>query len=201
MEERPTSRFTTPQQLRVSDDTRIHVAQLLQEPIGASRQARLAVADLPLDGEMTARRVAADLKLTRIPTGVLVDGEVAALVNATCIRCLEGYDHQARTTFADEYRPTVDVLTGTELSPEEGNEHEAEYFTIPGNHILDVKESLRQAIILGLPMAPLCREDCPGIPEAAEAAGDPGDSRFAVLGSLLKDSAEGDDTVGRRNAS
>ncbi len=191
MANQPTSRFA-PKPARLSNDTTIHVAQLLQEVVGAARQARVALDGLPLDEDALARGVEAEIKLTRIPAGILAAGEVAATVTVPCIRCLEDAAVPVRTDFADEYRPTVDVMSGAEISPEEANEHEAEYFTIGGDHVLDLRESLRQAIILGLPMAPLCREDCPGLAEAVDGAGDPDDGRLAVLGRLLDGGEAGD---------
>ena len=54
-------------------------------------------------------------------------------------------------------------------------------------HLLDLRESIRQALVLELPMAPICREDCPGLPEAA-GLGNDGDDRLAVLSRLLVNS-------------
>ncbi len=169
----------------IENDTTIHVAQFLQEPVGATRQARILLDSLPLDDEAAARGVKADVRLTRIPAGILAAGQVDAAVTVQCIRCLEDFEQQTRAEFADEYRPTVDIMTGVDVSVTEDGEDEADYFTIGGAHVLDLRESLRQALILGLPMAPLCREDCPGLAEELDGAGESGDGRLAVLGQLL----------------
>lgn len=170
--------------LRVQDDTRIHVAQFLQEGVGATRQTRIVLDHLPLDDDMVAHQIESTPKLTRIPTGILASGQLEARVTMQCIRCLEDAETTVEAEYADEYRPSIDILTGAVLDPAEGNEEEDEYFTINGLHLLDLRESLRQAIVLGLPMAPLCRDDCPGLPEAA-ALRDEGDVRLAILASLL----------------
>ncbi len=170
--------------LRVQDDTSIHVAQFLQEGVGATRQARIVLDQLPLDDDLTAGQVESGVKLTRIPTGILAGGQVDALVTMQCIRCLEDAETTVSAEFADEYRPSVDILTGAVVDLGEGGEGEDEYFTISAHHLLDVRESLRQAIVLGLPMAPLCREDCPGLPEAVELQNEV-DARLAILGNLL----------------
>lgn len=169
----------------VQDDTRVHVAQLLQEQVGAVRQCRIAVEALPLDEGMVAHNIVANVRLTRIPTGVLAKGQLDTSVRLECSRCLEEYDQSLEVEFADEYRPTIDILTGAELS-EQATEDEAEYFSISDIHVLDLRESIRQAIVLELPMAPICREDCPGLPEAAGLSSE-GDARLAVLGRLLVD--------------
>lgn len=170
------------------DDTQIHVAQLLQEQVGSVRQRRIAVVSLPLDDELTAYGIAADTRLTRIPTGVLAKGRVTATVRTQCIRCLEDFDQPVAVEFADEYRPTIDIMTGGEIAAREVDV-EDDYFPISDIHVIDLREGLRQAIVLELPMAPLCREDCPGLPEAVALSGGT-DARLAVLGRLLVDESE-----------
>ncbi len=184
----------TEKTLRVQDDTSIHVAQFLQEGVGATRQTRIVLDHLSLDDDLAAQSLEAEIRLTRIPTGILASGQLIARVTLQCIRCLEEFTETVRADFADEYRPSVDVLTGSVLAPDEDNEDEDEYFTITGQHLLDVRESLRQALVLWLPMAPLCREDCAGLPELQETQSE-GDARLAVLAKLLADTAEaaGDD--------
>ena len=170
----------------VQHDTAIHVAQFLQEGIGATRHSRIVLDQLPLDGDLFAHQVDAEVKLTRIPTGILVGGVVRALVTLECTRCLEEFAQPVEADFADEYRPTVDILTGASMANEPEPEDEAEFFAITDLHLLDLRESLRQALVLGLPMAPVCREDCPGLPEAQELQAE-GDARLAILGRLLAD--------------
>lgn len=169
----------------VQHDTSIHVAQFLQEGIGATRQVRIALDQLPLDDDLLARQVSAAIKLTRIPTGILATGRVEAITTLQCIRCLEDFAAAVQAEFADEYRPSVDILTGAVVAHNDDEDEEGdEYFTISGLHLLDVEDSLRQALVLGLPMAPLCREDCPGLPEVSDT-GEEGDARLAVLSQLL----------------
>ena len=179
-----TSANTTTDGATETRDTRVHVAQLLQESVGATRQRTVVLPELELDDEHDADGVTANLRLTRIPAGILVEGRLTATVTLECIRCLEEFDQPVETTFADEYRPTVDILTGHDVV-QDGETDEADYFSISDTHVLDVGESLRQAILLALPMAPRCREDCPGITDVADGASEAGDDRFAVLGQLL----------------
>ncbi len=188
-----TSANTTTDGAAETRDTRVHVAQLLQEPVGATRQRTMALPELELDDEHDADGVAANLRLTRIPAGILVAGRLTATVTLECIRCLEEFEQAVETTFADEYRPTIDIVTGHDVE-QDGETDEADYFSISDTHVLDVGESLRQAILLALPMAPRCREDCPGITDAADAVDEAGDDRLALLGQLLgADSADDED--------
>lgn len=171
-------------------DATIHVAQFLQEPVGATRQRTLEPAALPLDAELTARDVRVEVRLTRIPAGILADGQVAAMVTLECMRCLEPFAYPVAADFADQYRPTVDIHTGVDLAPEANNPEEAEYFAISPEHLIDLDESLRQAILLALPMAPHCREDCPGLAGELAGEGEEGDDRFAALRQLLHEAGD-----------
>jgi len=167
----------------ITGDTAVHVAQFLQEPVGATRQRSLAADELPLDGDTVARGLQAEVRLTRIPTGILADGRATATVALECMRCLEEYEQPVEAQFADEYRPTVDIVSGVELPP--ADDADVDTFPIMAEHVLDLGESLRQAILLALPMAPHCREDCPGLVNEAEQADEAGDDRLAILGQLL----------------
>ena len=68
---------------------------------------------------------------------------------------------------------------------------------------LDLEQPLRDAVVLALPLAPLCRDDCPGLcPECgARLADDPAhshdatDPRWAALAGLVQGSAEGTSTT------
>lgn len=176
----------------VQHDTSVHVAQFLQEGIGTTRQTRIELDQMPLDGDLLARQIEAEVKLTRIPTGILVNGRATAVVPLQCSRCLEDFAQAATAEFADEYRPSVDILTGASVTPEGEDEGEDEHFVITDLHLLDVAESLRQAFVLGLPMAPVCGDDCPGLPEISESS-DEGDARLAVLAQLLQGTGTGTD--------
>ena len=191
-----TSANTTTDGAAETRDTRVHVAQLLQEPVGATRQRVLALPELELDDEHDADGVAANLRLTRIPAGILVEGRLTAAVTLECIRCLDEFEQAVETTFADEYRPTIDIVTGHDVE-QDGETDEADYFSISDTHVLDVGESLRQAILLALPMAPRCREDCPGITDVVDAIDEASDDRLALLGQLLgPDSSDDEDDAG-----
>lgn len=185
----------------VQHDTGTHVAQFLQEGVGATRQVRIALDRLALDGDLLGRQIEAAIKLARIPTGILATGHATAVTTLQCSRCLEDFEETITAEFADEYRPSVDMLTGAIVAPPGEEDEEDEYFAISDLHLLDVEESLRQAFVLGLPMAPLCGDDCPGLPELTDG-GDEGDARLAVLAQLLKasDAETNEETASGRRA-
>jgi len=59
----------------------------------------------------------------------------------------------------EEYLPTLDLTTGRRLPTDE----EPEALRLSDHHELDLEPSIRDAILLGEPIAPLDRPDCPGL--------------------------------------
>jgi uncharacterized protein len=178
--------------------THLNVAQVLKEPVGATRRYRLRVDELPLGEDRLARGITGTVKLMRVGRGLLVTGEARASVDLTCMRCLEDYTQPVTLELEEEFRPSIDVGSGlgiTYSGPDSAAE--ADFFLIGDDHVLDLSEALRQTIWLSVPMVPRCREDCPGIPfgegdtsekapEEAPVAPAPGvDDRLAVLQRLL----------------
>jgi uncharacterized protein len=169
----------------LTNDTVVNVAQLLKEPVGAARSLDVHLDRFELDTGMTALDVAAQIRLTRIETGILAEGEISGSVELECVRCLDRYMQAFRGDVEAEFRPSIDVRTGYPLALPE----DSDIFVIDNNHELDLNELFRQVAVVSLPMQPLCREDCPGIVAEIddEADGsDDTDERLAVLRKLLE---------------
>ncbi len=105
----------------------------------------------------------------------------------SCVRCLREYDQPFSVAFDEEYRQTVDVRTGADL--DEGLADEQAYSRIDESHELDLREPLRQEILVALPMRPDCGAECPGpdVLEVGDGDNDGVDERLAALASLLGD--------------
>jgi uncharacterized protein len=121
--------------------------------------------------------VAFDLVLESVLEGVMVSGEVRAPWVAECRRCLE---------------PVEGVVTVEVRELFEPDHTPGETYPIEEDHI-DLEPMTRDAVLLSLPLSPLCREDCrgpdperfPTTVEAEEAAEEPvGDERWAALREL-----------------
>lgn len=164
------------------NDTVINVARLLQEPFGARRTYRLHLDAFPLDDELRAKAIGGEVKLTRLRDGIIVDVHAQGRVALECVRCLRLYNQPFATKFAEEYRQTVDVRTGAGLTSGDDGEHER--FEIDEKHELDLRELLRQEILVALPMRADCGDECPG-PDPIDNGDAAGDERFAALSRLL----------------
>jgi hypothetical protein len=102
--------------------------------------------------------VHARLRLESVMEGVLVSGEVDAPLAGSCARCLE--DRRGH--------PDLDVqeLYAYEGSTTEETSDEDEVRLVEGEFI-DLEPMLRDAVVLSLPLAPVCDEDCAGCAPAA----------------------------------
>jgi len=172
------------------DDTRLNVASLLLEPVGSTRDIRIALRTFPLDEDLTARNVVATARLTRLKAHILVNAEVTGVIPLECAVCLREYEHPFEEAFTEPYRQSVDVRTGANLPAERNEldtagEDDEPGFTIGDDHEIDVAEALRQWIVLAIPMQPHCGPDCPGPLLRATDPEDAPDERFAQLADLL----------------
>jgi uncharacterized protein len=92
-----------------------------------------------------------DVTLESVTDGVLVTAKAAAPVTGECARCLE------------PVAQTIEVSTRELFSYEQGaGDADEDGYALDGD-LLDLEPVLRDALVLALPLAPLCRQDCPGL--------------------------------------
>lgn len=160
----------------------VGVAELHRQPgtqrdvVCSAHLAGLAVAGsaVPPDEE-----VGADLVLESLTDGtVTATGSVTAPFVGQCRRCLDPVRGSV----------TAEVREVFEERPTEG-----ETYRLDGEEV-DLEPLVRDAVLLALPLAPLCRPDCPGpdpeafpVGPAAEAAPAARDPRWAALDELRLD--------------
>jgi uncharacterized protein len=176
----------------LQNETAVNVAGLLKAQIGATRWYRLHLDRFEADGETIAREVEGDVRLTRLRDGVMATLKVKGVAPLECVACLREYDQPFAIEFDEEFVQTVDVRTGTGLGIELVEDDGSERSLIDENHEIDLREALRQEILVALPMRPSCGPDCPGpdVPQSGVGMGeDIVDERLAALASLLGDDA------------
>lgn len=176
------------------NETLINVAALLQEEVGARRVYGLELGPFALADDIVATRLAGQVTFTRLRGQILASFRLAGTAEVECVRCLRPYAEPVETTFAEPYRQSVDVRSGAELQANDQlDPKEDDFFLISENHEIDIREAIRQNVLLALPMRPDCGDSCPGPDTRAllVANGDerdedvPTDGRFAALSALL----------------
>jgi uncharacterized protein len=171
-----------------------NVAQLMKEPVGsgASSEADIHEEQIQLDEDLkVVGPVDGHARMRRVNQGLLIDGWVDLALGLECARCLKSIAQPTHVTFSERFYPTVDVMTGTPLPPI----REDDVFAIDEHHQVNLTEAIRQAVLLAVPLVPLCKEDCAGL--CAQCGQDLNvgqcncqpvevDSRLDVLKQLLK---------------
>jgi uncharacterized protein len=120
--------------------------------------ARVGAKDLGPQVAGLAQAPWARLHLERRGSLVLARGRYEAQVGLECSRCLEPFTETLAGTVDWAFRP---------LEPPRGEEvrlaeDELDVIFYQGGEV-DLGQSLRDELSLVLPMAPLCRHDCPGL--------------------------------------
>jgi uncharacterized protein len=140
-----------------------NVAGLLGEGIGAMRD--YAFADVTIDpgeGLRLAAPVSGRVHLARTNRGLLIDGDLHTLLATECSRCLREMTVPLDIELREEALPSIDLQTGAPVTVDPEDE-EAGVLRLTDHHELDLEPAIREAIQLNEPIAPLDREDCPGL--------------------------------------
>lgn len=98
--------------------------------------------------------VALDVRLESVMEGVLVSGTAAAPVVGECARCLDPLVNRLEVEMTELFA-YPDTVTDESTDPDEVSR--------VVDDLVDLEPVVRDAVLLALPQAPLCRENCPGL--------------------------------------
>jgi len=113
-----------------------------------------------------------DLRLQAVAEGVLVSADVRAEALGECTRCLEPVSFDVDESFTELYNYEIDPRhnsnhnsnhKGSRNEPKEievGDEDEQLWMQ---GDLIDLEAPIRDAVILNMPIHPLCSEDCLGL--------------------------------------
>lgn len=127
-----------------------------------------------------------DLRLESVMEGVLVSGRAYVPLVGECGRCLDPISSSVEVDLQELFAYPESHL------PDDEAEH------LVGD-LLDLEPTLRDAVVLELPLTPLCSEDCPGLCVTCGArladgdcghAAAPTDPRWAALETIANDRAQ-----------
>ncbi len=168
----------------------LDLLEILRAP-GASIERDIAIpAGLLKDEWELTEPVTGHVRVSNARQNVVVRGSAKTAVQLECGRCLGEFSYPVEfsldvvvplSTFNAQLgaaKVADDGLDGMELSPDD-------IALLFQEHTLDVDELVRQAIVLEVPIQPLCRPDCPGLPEAQLFVAREADPRLAALQKLV----------------
>jgi uncharacterized protein len=163
-----------------SRDSLVFDLRSLSRQAGSARaETRIAQAPADVRLELVAvpegSDVELDLKFEAVTEGVLVTGTATAQVSGECARCLGPVSDTVTVSLLELYlyhddprhkaskaskQDRLDKRKKTEEDQEQDDEEEERFLD---GDLLDLEPAFRDAVVLALPMSPLCREDCPGL--------------------------------------
>jgi uncharacterized protein len=122
-------------------------------PGAARSETRTAPAPAELGVELVSIPEGGDLdldvQLEGVTEGVLVTATVTAPLAGECARCLEEFSSAMKVTFQ-------------ELFAHEATSEAEDGYLLDGD-LLDLEPAVRDALVLELPLSPLCDDDCAGL--------------------------------------
>lgn len=130
------SALTQTRTVPAPDDLRL---ELIRVPAGA---------DVPLE-----------VRFEAVSEGVLVTGTAIAPLAGECARCLTPLTSSVTVGFQELY---LYAESRHDKHDDQEEQDAGELYHLDGD-LLDLEPAFRDAVVLALPMSPLCQEDCPGL--------------------------------------
>ena len=113
------------------------------------------------------------VRVSKSGPDVVVHGSLDATVRVPCARCLEPVDVDVHSDLSVIYVPGSKVKDAEDSGKVEYTLEDAEADTLPFDGETVVLDDLvRDEVLLGVPMIPLCSDDCPGMSPAPETNAD-----------------------------
>ena len=109
-----------------------------------------------------------DLRLESVTEGVLLSADIYAIAKGECIRCLDPVEITVERKIQELYRYEPSKDSGKKgkkskrASDDDVDLEEDDELWMDGN-VMDLEPPIRDAVVLDLPINPLCSEDCLGL--------------------------------------
>ena len=130
---------------------RINVGFLINAPVGTSRDFMIEEPAMDLDEDLPAENIHCVVSVSKAQQGIMATVDCSCEVDLQCMRCLEDFHTTLGSHFEELF--FFPHLRGLE---------EAELF-LPESGYIDLQELIRQYLVMEIPYAPVCKEDCKGL--------------------------------------
>jgi uncharacterized protein len=119
-------------------------------------QASPEALKLEAEGVAFEDPVQVELTLTKNREQLICRGKITASVRLECSRCLAEY----RASLLSDLAFVIDL---GENSGQEESEEEGYYLADPAATEFEIDDLVREAVLLSIPLKPLCSEECKGL--------------------------------------
>jgi uncharacterized protein len=156
------------------------VARTLTRTVPAPEHMGVEMARVPAGSDLEL-----EVQLEGVAEGVLVTASATAPLAGECARCLEPFTAVLKVGFQELF-----VANGS-ADPSATADGDDSY-RLDGSGLLDLEPALRDAIVLELPLSPLCEEACQGLcvecgVRLADAGPEHGHAQRGAMWAALKD--------------
>lgn len=102
------------------------------------------------------QKVFFDGLISNVGKTFLLRGTARAVFKLSCVRCLSLFSFDADVPVEEEFTEAAQEIS----SEIQWNISEVNFFS---GQVIDIEDALRDALLVHVPMQPLCREGCPGL--------------------------------------
>lgn len=132
-----------------------------------------------------------EVQLEGVAEGVLVTATAAVPLAGECARCLEPFTSATTVRFQELFTPEPELDSGADQ--QDGQDG----YLLDSSGLLDLEPALRDAVVLELPLSPLCEDDCQGLcvecgVRLADAGPGHGHEQRGAMWAVLKDYRPGE---------
>jgi uncharacterized protein len=103
-----------------------------------------------------------EVQLEGVTEGVLVTAQVTAPLAGECARCLEPFTSTIEVRLQELFELREKALSNAPPQAP-GQAAEPDGYQLDGSGLLDLEAALRDALVVELPLSPLCSADCAGL--------------------------------------
>jgi uncharacterized protein len=127
-----------------------------------------------------------EVQLEGVAEGVLVTATATVPLAGECARCLEPFTSETTVQFQELFTLEPEQDSGADQQDGEDS------YLLDGSGLLDLEPALRDAVVLELPLSPLCEEGCQGLcvecgVRLADAGPGHGHEQRGAMWAVLKD--------------
>jgi len=155
-------------------------ARTLTRTIAAPEHMGVELARVPAGADLEL-----DIQLEGVAEGVLVTANVTAPLAGECARCLEPFTTAVKVRLQELFALAGDADEAYGADDPDG-------YWLDASGLLDLEPALRDAVVLELPLAPLCEDGCQGLcvecgVRLADAEPGHGHEQHGTMWAALKD--------------
>ncbi len=130
---------------------RINVGFLINAPVGTYREFTFAEPSMELADDLHADEIQCKVRASKVQQGILAEADCSCKIELECTRCLEPFTTTLNAHFEELFY--FHYLRENQ---------DAEQF-LPENGYMDLGELIREYLVMEVPYAPVCKEDCKGL--------------------------------------